>query len=149
VVDRDERILLLRAIVDASVMVWLTPSGGIEPGESLLTAVRRELLEEVGLTVTDEPPHVWHQRFVADGHIDGFDGVVNDYFLVRTDHFTPRGTMTAEQLRAEQVYDHRWWSIDEIQTYEGDAVFAPRRLGKLLPQLLRQGALATPITIGL
>jgi 8-oxo-dGTP pyrophosphatase MutT (NUDIX family) len=149
VVDREERILLLRAIVEDGVTVWLTPGGGIESGESLLTALRRELVEEIGLRLTGDPPHVWHQRVVGPGHANDYDGVVNDYFLVRTDHFAPRGTMTPEELRAELLYDHRWWTIDEIQTYVGDAIFAPRRLGELLPPLLRQGPPATPVTVGL
>jgi 8-oxo-dGTP pyrophosphatase MutT (NUDIX family) len=149
VVDGDERVLLLRAIVQDGLAVWLAPGGGIEPGESRLKALRRELIEEIGLRLADDPPHVWHQRVVAPGHIDGYDGVVNDFFLVRTDHFTPRGTMSPEELRAESMYGHRWWSVDEIQTYVGDAVFAPRRLGELLPPLLQQGPPATPAVIGL
>ncbi|HYJ70309.1 MAG TPA: NUDIX domain-containing protein [Nocardioidaceae bacterium] len=149
VVDHQERILLLHAIAEDGVTVWLTPGGGLEPGESLLEALRRELVEEIGLRLTGEPPHVWHQRVVKPGHIDGYDGAVNDFFLVRTEAFAPRGTMTPEELRAELVHGHRWWTIDEIQTYVGDAVFAPRRLGELVPPLLRQGPPATPMTIGL
>lgn len=149
VLDGDERVLLLRAIVDDGRTIWLMPGGGIEPGESLLTALRRELIEEVGLRLIEDPPHVWHQRVVAPGHIDGYDGVVNDFFLVRTDHFEPSGTMTPEELRAELVYDHRWWPIGDIQTYVGDAFFAPRKLGELLPPLIRQGPPAAPITLGL
>lgn len=149
VVDPDEQILLLRVIVDDGVSVWIAPGGGIEAGESPLDALRRELLEEVGLRLADEPPHVWHQRHVKPGHIDGYEGVVNDYFLVRTDHFAPRGTMTPEQLRAELVYGNRWWTLDEIRSYVGADFFGPRRLGELLASLLRDGPPAAPLPIGL
>jgi 8-oxo-dGTP diphosphatase len=149
VVDPDDRILLLRVVAEDGVTVWLTPGGGIEPGESRLAALRRELAEEIGLRLSDDPPHVWHQRFVEAGHIDGYDGVVNDFFLIRTPHFEPHGSMTPEQLRAELVYGHRWWSIDEIRTYVGGAVFAPRGLGELLLRLLRDGPPASPVPIGL
>jgi 8-oxo-dGTP pyrophosphatase MutT (NUDIX family) len=147
IVGRDEQVLLLRAIVEDGATIWLTPGGGVEAGESLLAALRRELIEEIGLRLTDDPPHVWHQRVIAAGHIDGYDGVVNDFFLVRTDPFEPSGMMTPEELRAELVYGHRWWSIGEIETYVGDAFFAPRQLGELLPPLLRDGPPSTPIVI--
>jgi 8-oxo-dGTP pyrophosphatase MutT (NUDIX family) len=148
VLDPDDRILLLRAIVDDGATLWITPGGGLEDGESTLSALRRELVEEIGLRLTDDPPHVWRQRFVASGHIDGYDGVANDFFLVRTDPFVPRGTMTREQLRAELLHGHRWWSVDELRTYAGDDLFAPHRIADLLGRLLRDGPPATPVPIG-
>lgn len=66
-------------------------------------ALRRELDEEVGLAVDTDPPHVWHQQVVAPGHATGYDGVVNDYFLVRTASFRPRGAMSDDELAAECV----------------------------------------------
>jgi 8-oxo-dGTP pyrophosphatase MutT (NUDIX family) len=149
ILDPDDRILLLRVIAGDGTTVWLTPGGGIEPGESRMAALRRELAEEVGLRLTDDPPHLWHQRVVEPGHIDGYDGAINDFFLVRTEHFDPHGTMTPEQLRAELVHGHRWWSIDEIETYVGNGVFAPRELSDLLRRLLHEGPPASPVTIGL
>jgi 8-oxo-dGTP diphosphatase len=149
VIDHEDRILLLRVLVQDGSSVWITPGGGIEPGESPLEALERELVEEVGLRLNDSPPHVWHQRIVDPGHVDDYDGVVNDYFLVRTDHFAPRGTMTPEQLRAELVYGHRWWAVEEIRSYAGADFFGPRRLGELVVPLLAGELPTSPISIGL
>ena len=117
--------------------------------ESPLEALTRELDEELGLAVVDEPPHVWHQRVVAEGHAEGYDGVINDYYLIRTDNFTPIGSLGAEILRAENIARFRWWSVGELHTYRGDAVFGPRDLVALLEQLLSAGAPQVPLAIGL
>ena len=86
VIDTDDRLLLCRFdLPQQDVVVWTAPGGGVEPGEDLLAALRRELDEELGLVVVGEAVHVWHQRVVAPGHVLGYDGAVNDYFLVPAD----------------------------------------------------------------
>jgi 8-oxo-dGTP diphosphatase len=58
VIQRADKILMVRERVQTSPghhdgpEYWTLPGGGIEPGEDPLTAVHREVLEEVGLTVT-------------------------------------------------------------------------------------------------
>jgi 8-oxo-dGTP diphosphatase len=152
ILDEDDRILLCRfqfARDGQQVVVWSTPGGGVEAGESLLAALRRELLEEVGLELPADPPHVWHQQVVRAGHMNGYDGLVNDIFLVRTAAFVPRGTMTDAQLAAENVTGTRWWSLAEIAAYSGPELFGPRDLAALLGALLRDGPPATPLVLGL
>ena len=54
-IDDRGRTLLFRAQMpgfpDGSRVFWITPGGGIEPGEDALAAVRREVFEETGLNV--------------------------------------------------------------------------------------------------
>ena len=150
ILDDQDRVLLCQFdLPTQGVVVWAPPGGGIEAAESPLEALKRELDEEIGLALVDEPPHVWHQRAVAEGLAEGYDGVINDYYLIKTDKFTPNGSLGPEILRAENITRFRWWSLGELLTYRGDAIFGPRDLAALLEQLLSAGAPQEPLAIGL
>ncbi|NIK60937.1 GNAT family N-acetyltransferase [Kribbella shirazensis] len=146
ILDEDDRVLLVRFEFPDGPL-WATPGGGVEAGETLVEGLRRELIEEVGLTDFPDPPHLWHQEIVADGHATGFDGVINDYFLIRTNHFTPAGTLTAAELRAENVHAMQWWTLPDLDAHAER--FAPRELPTLLRKLLDSGPPTMPTQLGL
>jgi 8-oxo-dGTP diphosphatase len=148
ILDDTDRVLLGRLRIPGprtATVVWAAPGGGLEPGESSLAALRRELMEEVGLDLYADPPHIWHQRVLAPDHVPGYDGVVNDYFFVRTMPFTPRGAMAA----AENISAWRWWSLPEIRRYRGGELFSPRDLAAPLSSLIADGLPPRPLELGL
>ncbi|GAA4572534.1 NUDIX domain-containing protein [Planotetraspora kaengkrachanensis] len=152
VLDEDDRILLCRHVIPkptGTIVVWAAPGGGVEHGEAVLAALRRELHEEVGLTIDADPPHVWHQEVVGPGFAVGHDGVINDYFLVRAASFRPLGAMSDDELAAENIFAFRWWRLPDIAEYCGTDLFSPRDLATPLAALIAGGVPSRPLSLGL
>ena len=149
VIDPDDRLLLFR-VEDPTIAVpvlWMTPGGGLEPGESYEQAARRELAEETGI---DAPlgPCVWVRRHVSTFGGRWYDSSQRFYVVqspttdVVTDGWTEgeRAVMTA----------HRWWTHVELVAGvpEPGGIFVPRRLAELLPPILAGMYPAEPIDSG-
>jgi 8-oxo-dGTP pyrophosphatase MutT (NUDIX family) len=151
--DPADRVLLVRWAFPAGGGVWGLPGGGIEPGETHADAVRRELLEEVGL---DLPAHrhgpcVAHRTHVFDIG-GGYDGQEEWIYLARVDAFEPRGRLTDEELAAEGVAEIRWMRPVELRALPDERSGAPVTLRAewvdLTARLLRDGHPAAPVELG-
>lgn len=129
--DPDDRILLLRFVDRVrDDAFWVTPGGGLEPGESFAAAAARELAEEVGLVAPPPPAgpvwtrdvniHWGEKRFVQHER----------YFVVRTAPFEVDAAGRLDYERTELVA-HRWWTAAEIVRC-GER-FAPEDLAVRLP----------------
>ena len=128
-----EQAVLLVRFEFATATVWALPGGGLEPGEDHVTALRRELIEEVGLHDVAIGAHVWTCEHVIpfeDGMWDGQRDVVH---VVATEHFEPQPTLSWDQLRAERLHEIRWWTLDEIEAVlrrsGGDGRVRPTTVG--------------------
>lgn len=143
ILDERDRVLLVRfEFPDAAV--WATPGGGIDPGESDHNALRRELLEEVGLTDPTIGPLLWIRTHLFP--MTGYDGQREHVYLVRTPGFEPSPHFTAQQLAAEGMTGSRWWTVADLAA--SSEVFSPRKLPGLVAELLVNGAPGTPWEIG-
>ena len=112
---------------------WITPGGGVDPGEDHARAAVRELFEETGLVVDAVGDPVWSLDFDVAWDEADHDRGHAEYYVLRCERFTPASTnWTAEEH--VDVTAHRWFTADELEA-SGEP-FEPAEL----PALLRRFA---------
>lgn len=149
VVDAHDHVLMVRLVFPQGAY-WVLPGGGIDEGEDVLDALRRELLEETGLTDPVIGARVWnrvHEFRMVDGDGTAWDGQHESVHIVRTGRFVPVPAFSDEQLRAENLHEHRWWSVDEIEAHSGPDFFAPRDIHVHIRAVLVNGPPEVPLEI--
>jgi len=131
VLDAAGRVLLCEFTNDVTgARWWGTPGGGIDPGETDEQALRRELLEEAGISEFQLGPEVlehthvfpWQKRLLRQ-HAR--------FFLVRVDSHEPAPTI---DLAPEGIARLRWWEVAELERLPAEEV-APSHLPEVVRTL--------------
>lgn len=142
ILDQRNRIFLFRH-QDARSTYWVTPGGGVEPGESWEVAALRELREETGIEAALLAGWLWSRE--KNGDLGGEPvRAIERYYLIRAE---PAQVHTRYQLAYErEVYQQsRWWSVDELRASNETAY--PAGLADLLDTLIAEGVPATPLRL--
>ena len=140
-----KHILLVRFEFPAGTR-WALPGGGLDGGEDHVTALRRELIEEVGLHNPDIGPHIWTREHRIPFINGQWDGQREHIHLVRVPQvFEPQPSLDWDTLNAEYLFELRWWHIDEIA--EAQTTFAPTELHKHAMNIIEDRIPSLPINV--
>jgi 8-oxo-dGTP pyrophosphatase MutT (NUDIX family) len=147
VIDADERVLLLLSAPNEiePEPCWITPGGGVGPGESLVEAAVREAREEIGLTVTQADLGrvvAWGAGRVAAWPDTGV--FRDDYFHVRVSGHDV-DTSAMEEFEAGFHRGHRWWTVDDLAASTERVI--PFGLAALVTDLVAGRAPAEPVRL--
>ncbi|ABG59916.1 NUDIX domain-containing protein [Cytophaga hutchinsonii] len=106
----DNKILLVKHhSLGESGILWAPPGGGISFGETAEEALKREFLEETGLSVSIEKFLCVNEYLSLPLH------AIELFFLVKTTGTLKLGTDPELQANQQIITDVEWLSIDALQ----------------------------------
>jgi 8-oxo-dGTP pyrophosphatase MutT (NUDIX family) len=138
----EEDILLMRIRKPGGAKpFWVTPGGGLEPGEGAEDCLRRELREELGLLEFETGPLVWLRHHTCDW---GSRRIAQseEYYIVRTGHFEPR---MSDPVEASVVDVFRWWPAAALASCGEE--LTPAALAKIVGHFLETGSVIHPLEV--
>ena len=110
--DARGRILLFLHADGMGRRFWATPGGGVEKGESLEQAARREASEELGAHDVDLT-YLW--TGLTEFEFADKDVSQTEAFFRVTGHTGVFGPDVEATHRRERILESRWWTAEEIE----------------------------------
>ena len=103
ILKKDNKVLLVKEILEDSKEHWIFPGGGVEFGETIEEAAKREIREEIGIDVN-----------IKD--FLGFKEIIRPNFDYHTViFFFIAETLSNDISRIDNVLDARYFTADEVK----------------------------------
>ena len=151
VVDDQDRVLLFRDSdlgLDPVPHWWITPGGGVDPGEPDVVAAIREIREETGRSVAaDELVGPVATRTVIHGYSDSITTQQDVFWLLRVPAFEISTDGHTDEERAT-MSGHHWWTRAELTAADAPEPIWPAELLRLVELAQSPDHAAWPIDLG-
>ncbi|MCS4486917.1 NUDIX domain-containing protein [Staphylococcus americanisciuri] len=132
--EKDEVLLqqfIFREVIDEKIL-WVTPGGGIEIGESSEEALKREIYEELGIVIIPDNTDI---KLELDVKING----KNETFISRETYYkiflnsdTPINIELMSQNEKSSFKSWKWFNKNEIHELESKNIVAPKNISKYI-----------------
>jgi 8-oxo-dGTP pyrophosphatase MutT (NUDIX family) len=130
--DADVLMMRIRS-PNTGAAFWILPGGGLDPGESDMDGLARELREELGLEAPTVGPLLWRRQHTFDWR-EARIRQTERIYAVHAPRFVPR---MSDALELTVLQEFRWWTPAGLAAT--DEPLTPRALAAIVSGYLADG----------
>jgi 8-oxo-dGTP diphosphatase len=145
-INNENKILLFKFIFKEMLeekVIWVTPGGGVEPGEDFEAALKRELFEETGLSFKSIGPWIWTKEVLFKGKEREFISHERYYLIKINNTDISFENMTLNEVTTLRGF--KWWDANELLSSKEE--FFASQIGKLFSEIIEGNIPKSPTII--